>query len=612
MKLDINEDGTVVRVDYDYETYRELKKVPDSEFDSDNDSWTLNSKYARELLKQLQELNHDVLESINAVNDSNIQQKKYNTEDEEIIIKTVKIKILKENPKSLQIGFDFDNKTREFVKMTAGRSYKPKDYSWIIKKTEIDWLYEKLSSLEYVEVSELDNYTSDSHNSEVKISLQDFPHITITPYDFQMDTVNKLVNNKKMVNALEAGLGKTPITTMACEYLNKKTLVICPATIKDNWKKEIHKINPHADVTVSDSKDEWETGQYVILNYDIIDNFISDIVNEGFEIIVFDEAHKIRGIDGRGKPKSKRARLCVRLAEEMEYVFPITATPFINYTRDIFNLLKVIDHPDTSNWYSFANTYCAPDRSSGFGVNYDGSSNQEQLNERLYPNYMMRIRTEDHIELPERTRSFIPVDINMSKYNKAVKDYMDNRKSFETNGQHLVHLSIMRMELAVAKAKKSVTMIKDLLEQNESVAIFTNYTDVVDLIEEKFKDDAVKITGDVETKDRQKAVDLFQEGEKRVFIGNIDAAGEGITLTRSHHMIVIDFHWSPVVMVNQLEKRLHRITQTKPVSIQYLYVEGAQIDTMMLGMLEDKLNDSSMIIDGKKEDFFTDQLISSL
>lgn len=68
-------------------------------------------------------------------------------------------------------------------------------------------------------------------------------------------------------------------------------------------------------------------------------------------------------------------------------------------------------------------------------------------------------------------------------------------------------------------------------------------------------------------------------------------------------MIVVDFHWSPVVMVNQMEKRINRIGQNLPCSIDYLYSKEADMDKMFLSMLEDKLNDSTMIIDGKKEEF---------
>jgi len=409
---------------------------------------------------------------------------------------------------------------------------------------------------------------------------------------------------------LEAGLGKTPITVMACEYINKKALIVCPASIKYNWEREIYKINPDADVTVLDGKSKWKNSQYVIVNYDILDRFIDDIFNSNIEIVVFDEAHKIRGVNGRGEPNSKRAKASVKIASRMEYVFPITATPFVNQVKDIFNLLKVIKHPMAKNWYAFANTYCGAERSE-FGVSYNGSSNQKRLNKRLYPNAIIRLRTEDYVDLPDRVRNFIPLKINMNKYNKAVQDYMNKRNSLETNGQHLVHLNIMRKELALAKSKQAIKLIDDLLEQNKQVVFFTNYTEVANFVSEKYHGNSVIITGDVDdAKDRQKAVDDFQEGKKQVFVGTIDAAGEGITLTKSHHMIVNDFHWSPIVMVNQMEKRIHRISQNQRCIIDYLFVPDAKMDQVMLDMLEEKLNDSSVIIDGKKEEFFTNRIIN--
>lgn len=603
--IETGKNKTTVNIDYNYEAFRELKKVPESQFNEDG-TWQFESKYIKHLLKQLHELSIDVKNELAELREMD-GQVKYDSEVDKETIKTVKITV-KENQKSLALNFDYDPEILKHIKNLESRQYNAKNKSWRIQKTDVNWLYEKLKVLEYVDLTDLDKFTSNSLNRNNEISLKDFPNIQITPYEFQMDTVNKLVKNKKMINALEAGLGKTPITVMACEYIKKKTIILCPASIKENWRKEIHKINPNADVVVLDGKDEWKSAQYIILNYDIVDRFYDNIKNDNFEISVFDESHKLRGVTSRGLPSSKRAKYSLAIAGLTEYVFPITATPFINYTKDIFNLLKAIECPSAKGWYMFANTYCKPTH-TGYGVNYDSSSNQDQLNERLYPNYMMRLKTEDHVDLPDRTRSFIPVKVNMSKYQKAVNKYMNDRDSLEENGQHLVYLSAMRKELAVAKSKEAVKMIKDLLEQNKSVVVFTNYRKVADTLCEKFNDDCVKITGDVDAKDRQKQVDLFQSGEKRVFVGNIDAAGEGITLTKAHHMIVIDLHWSPVVMVNQMEKRIHRISQDKTVLIQYLYVEEAQIDKMMLETLESKLNDSSMIIDGKSEDFFVNNLI---
>lgn len=610
INLNIDNNETKIDSNYDYEVYQEIKKVPNATYSLDRDIWIIDTAYLKHLIKTLNDMNKNVKHIIPELKNIN-KEKKYQYEEKDNVIKTVRIKVLKENPKSLVIGFDYDPKVLDVIKQVDGRSYVAKSKAWRIGKGNEDWLYNKLDELGYVELSDLLPYTSHNSRQEISLNSNDFPYSSINPYPFQLDVASKLVNQKKIINALEAGLGKTAITIMACEYLKKKTLIITPATVKYNWEKEIYQINHNANVVVLDSKSKWQDADYVILNYDIVDRFLDNIKNTNFEIIAFDEAHKLRGVNNRGIPSSKRAKLCLEIAKNIEYIFPITATPFINQTKDIFNLMVLVDHPSSDNWYTFANTYCGAERTD-FGVSYNGSSNQEQLNNRLYPNYMIRLKTEDHVDLPGRIRRFTPLKINMNKYNKAVKEYMDNRNSYESNGKHLVHLQAMRLELAKEKSKQSINMIKDLLEQNKSVVVFSNYKEIVNNLYNKFKNDAVVIHGDISEKERQKAVELFQNGSKSIFIGSIGAASEGITLTKSHHMIVIDFHWSPVVMVNQMEKRIDRIGQNHRCIIDYLYVPDAKMDQIQLEMLEEKLNDSSLIVDGKKEDFFIDKIINNL
>lgn len=608
MKLDIGDKNSILDIEYNFEAYQDIKKVEGSKYNPEDDTWEINNKYLKCFLNHIQTINVYAKDYISIANEKIRKHEVVDFSEPVKVVKTIRVKILKENPKTYAIGFDYDKKVLELVKSIEGRVYNPKDKTWRISKDNIDWLYIKLEELGYVDTSELEPYIY--HNSEVKLSPADFPDATIVPKDYQLSTASQLLKYKKIINGLEAGLGKTAITIMACEYASKKTVIVCPASVKYHWEKEIYQINPNANVVVLNGKSKWDNADYVILNYDILDRFFDDIINSDIEIVVFDEAHKIRGVNNSGNPTSKRAKYSIQIADKMEYVFPITATPYINQTKDIFNLLKVIKHPIANNWYRFANTYCNPQRTR-FGTSYNGSSNQKQLNERLYPHGLIRLKTEDYVDLPDRVRSFIPVEINMRSYNKAVEEYMLKRDSLETNGEHLVYLGAMRRELAIAKAKEAVRLANDILEQNKSVVLFTNYNSVVEYLHGHFKDNAVVVTGDVDAKSRQIAVDEFQVGEKKVFIGNIDAAGEGLTLTKSHNMIIVDLHWSPVVMVNQMEKRIHRLTQSQPCSILYLYVPEAKIEQKQLELLESKLNDSSMIIDGKKEEFFTDILIKS-
>lgn len=606
--ISFEDKGDKVKSDtpYDYDIYKEIKMIKDAFFDVYGETWTLDKSYLNELVKNLREMNKEIGSTTGLI-DSTIKQKKYERNDKINPIKTVKIKV-KSNKKSLTIGFDFDNKVLEKIKMLENRSFNKSNKTWRVGKGEVDWLYEQLIDLEYVDVSELKPFTIYNSDNQISLKKSDFPYMKKTPRDYQVRVAESMVNRKRTINALEAGLGKTLTAIMATEKINQKTLIVVTASIKYNWKNEILDVNPNADIQVLDSKSKWRDSQYTIINYDILGTFIDDIMQSDINVLILDESHKIRGIDNRGRPSSQRARHALDIADKVEYAFLLTATPIINSTKDIYNQLKAIQHPSTDNWYAFANTYCSPNRTN-FGVDYRGSSNQDLLNKRL-AGYMVRLRTEEYVELPERTREFIPVKINLNKYNKKVEEYMSNSNADINSGGHLVYLTAMRQELAIAKAKHTEKIAKDVIEQNKSVVIFTNHTDVVDYLYSKF--DAVKVVGGMSAKERQASIEMFQNGEKKVFIGNMDAAGEGITLTKAHHMIINDFHWSPITMINQVEKRIHRLTQTQPCIIQYIYSDEAKMDRMQLDMLNEKLNSASQVVDGTSEDFFIKELIKLL
>lgn len=613
MKLNVenNEKTLEFPVEYHYNLTKELKNVPSSSYDLETDSWTINGKHLKNFIDKVSEIG-DVVTSIKSALNSITEHEEYHSQEPNEAIKTAKVTVEKVNKSFVVIDFDFDWEIINTVKAIEqnNRKFDSKTKKWSVRKELIPYLTNKLKELNYVEVSELEKLI-DKPDQET-IQLKEFPNMKYTPYDYQINTAKTMLEKKKIINSLEAGLGKTMITVMVTESIGKKTLVVCPASVKENWKKEIHQVNSNAHVTVLEGKSQYpQETDYIVVNYDIVDRFREQIEADNVETMVLDEAHKIRSISTRGAATSKRAKICIKLAEQLDYVYPLTATPFVNYTKDIFNLLKVTNHSLALQWYPFANTYCGAE-TSDFGTNYNGSSNQEQLNDRLYKEEgIIRLRSEDYLDLPERTRSFVPLKISLTKYNNKIDQYMKKRERLNDKGEHLVFFNAARKLLAMEKAKQAEKMIKDILEQNKSVVVFTNYTDVIMKLHEKFEDESLIIYGETTSKQREERKESFQNKEKPILIGNIDAAGEGLTLTAAENMIVIDMHWSPVFMRDQMEKRIHRISQTQPVKIDYLYAVGAKMDELMAESAEKKLNDSSTILDGEKEKFI-DNLINEL
>lgn len=420
------------------------------------------------------------------------------------------------------------------------------------------------------------------------------------PFKHQIEAADFLVTKKKAILAHEMGAGKTASSIIAMNKLKGKKLIVCPASLKLNWKKEI-KLFSTNEIEIVNSGDKWKKvkkDDWVIINYDILKNYINEIKKEKFKVVTFDEAHYCKSINNNGHGGSKRARSFIQISNQIEYVFLLSGTPITNKTKDIFNLLKAIKHPLSRNFKDFAKQYCNP-QFNGYGWSYDGSSNQEELNEKL-KSHMLRKTKEEILDLPKKTRNFIPVEINTKEYQKELKKYLNVNGKLKNKNEHLVYLNAMRHTLAKEKVHQTKKFVENLLEQNRPVVIFTNYTYVIERLKEAFPE-SVTITGRDNKEEREKAVQDFQKGKTNIILCNLIAGGVGITLTRAKNMIINDLDWNPANHL-QSEDRIHRIGQNESVVIDYLYSEGT-IDEKMTQMLEEKLLNINKIIDDKEEGF---------
>ncbi|HHV41230.1 MAG TPA: SWF/SNF helicase family protein [Clostridiaceae bacterium] len=130
----------------------------------------------------------------------------------------------------------------------------------------------------------------------------------------------------------------------------------------------------------------------------------------------------------------------------------------------------------------------------------------------------------------------------------------------------------------------AIQHIKDMLENESKIVIFAHHLDVLNTLHEEFKDEAVILTGQTKPEDRQLAVDRFQNNEEiKLFIGSIQAAGVGITLTAASTEIFVELDWVPA-NISQAESRCHRIGQLGSVLVQHLVLDGS-LDAHMVQTL---------------------------
>ncbi|MEN9822182.1 MAG: hypothetical protein RLZ04_608 [Actinomycetota bacterium] len=403
----------------------------------------------------------------------------------------------------------------------------------------------------------------------------------------QCSGVAFLLSRKRAILADDMGLGKTRTSIVAAreQCPDGPFLVICPASLKRNWEREIRLVEPNATIAVVDGEVPADAPRWTVVNYDRLGRHKESLVALGSRVVIVDEAHYVRNKSARSTHT-----LALTEADGVEAVYMLTGTPMTNRPRDLFNLLKIAHHPVANSWFRFTQRYCGA-YDNGFGLVTDGATNIEELAE-LIAGKMLRRAKADVLDLPEKVRTWFPLELPTKRVNGLEDRALDflSRNEARSGPTWITFLSLLnkaRHQLAVAKATPTADFVTDLVEAGQKVVVFTGYKAVVEVMRERFGDRAVLLTGDTPLDARQVAVDRFQADPSiRVFIGNLTAAGTGITLTSGDHVVFNDLDWVPANHW-QAEDRIHRIGRTATAYVTYMYTPDT-LDAFVAQLLEQK------------------------
>ena len=410
------------------------------------------------------------------------------------------------------------------------------------------------------------------------------PYSHRPPMEHQKIAIEKLLANNKFILADDMVLGKTTSTVIASlESDVKKVLIVCPASLKINWKREIE-LYSDENVLIVEGKKWGSTFKYYIINYDILKNFHTTentedsdaykiILNEGFDLAIVDEAHYI------SNSQAQRTKLLNDILAKIPKVWLLTGTPMTSRPINYFNLLKIVNSPLTLNWKSYVLRYCKgyQFRVGGRKIwNTSGASNLDELREQTKAVVLRRMKT-DILDLPEKIISPIWLELKNSFYDDELTEFLriskENRKK-ESLTVTLNRLMKLRQLIAIEKVDHTCELIDKVLEQGRKVIVFTNFTMSLDMIYEKYGKKAVVLDGRMSKDRRQQSVDRFQNEDKvKVFIGNIKAAGVGITLTAADTVIFNDLSFVPADH-SQAEDRAYRYGQKNSVLVYYPVFEN--------------------------------------
>lgn len=423
----------------------------------------------------------------------------------------------------------------------------------------------------------------------------------------------------------QMGLGKTVQAIGVYNMLSEggkfepRTLIVCPASLKRNWAKELSKWALKARFGIAEGNTMPNT-PVVIVNYDIVNRHKALLHEVVWDLVILDECQYLKNNQAQRTQALYGYRFQPGLNAKRKLA--LTGTPILNRPIEIFSTLKFLQPENWRDKHEFAKRYCDATQTR-FGWDYNGASNLEELQVRLRSSLMLRRLKKDVLrELPAKVRQVIEIDPDAAGrrvlqkekalfgevLSKQVKDTMTEQEYRELirvmqGGQRVgfEEMSTVRRENAEAKIPAVTDHLKDCLEQEDKVVVFAHHKSVVQALAAEFGKEAVVVDGDTPLEKRQQNVEAFQGNPKvRLFIGNIIAAGTGLTLTAASHVVFAELDWVPG-NVTQAEDRCHRIGQTASVLVQHLVLAGS-IDAVMAKAIVQKQDVIEQALDTNLDD----------
>lgn len=496
-------------------------------------------------------------------------------------------------------------------------------------------------------------------------------------YPHQKDAIKFLLARKKCILADSMGLGKTTsVSVAAIEGNFDSILIVCPAGLKNNWKRELSFYIPEKDISVIDGfndkkKEEledflgyapgksgknkkelleeaktagkWKFNRFVILNYDILDEFYKIPANrsyaaweETFEkspllqyftnrksLLIIDEAHKL------SNSKSNRFKVLKSLIKKTnpDSIYLVTGTPLTNDPTNIYCVLSLLDDPITSDYKYYMERYCGAfemvhpkDKLKRQKIieNYfkkkgvvswkdledeeklelkdeiskkckmilitknDKIDNLDELKSRISHIYLRRVK--EDMKLPEKRVHELYYDLNdkqWNEYERLWEEYEEKHSEEEQDlNKSLLEGGLYRRYLSNQMVPYTEKLADKIISKGEKVVIACCYDEEIYALKEYFGDKAVLYNGKCSLKQKDAAVEAFMGNNNvKVFLGNIASAGVGITLISSHKLIFNDVSYVPGDN-EQMSDRVYRIGQEYPVDIYYQIFRDTQYEKM--------------------------------
>ena len=440
-------------------------------------------------------------------------------------------------------------------------------------------------------------------------SMLEIPGLKKGLYPFQLEGVHWIEHQAgRGLLADSMGLGKTVQTLAWLIYKGLSVLpavVICPCSLKGNWERECQTWTTLTPCVLSGGDPAnfiantlWPVDQRVlfIINYDIISKWKSQLNH--CSTVILDECHFIKN------QKAKRAKAVKEFCKNKRHVIALSGTPIINRPIEFFNTLNILAPSSFGKYWDYAQRYCDA-KHNGYGWDFSGASNVEELHQRLDHNVMIRRLKADVLkDLPPKTQTTIPINLEgrMGAYEGALREALGKWEDEKPDPlRDITQISKLRQAAMDAKFDDCVEWIDNFLETGRKLVVFDIHHKTTDRLMERYGKIAVALDGRTDSRLRQGVVERFQtDPAVQMLIGNVEVAGIGFTLTAAQDAVFLEFPWTPGAL-SQAEDRIHRIGQKGAANIYYLVASGT-LEEDMLELIEEKRKVLNGVLDGVYEE----------
>lgn len=514
---------------------------------------------------------------------------------------------IEENERYFKVRFDYDFDMVQAIKQIPKAFYKREEGVWYVlkfRKRELDDFRAKFGVKDPAPPPQAqERYDKIPPLPELTVDIP----LLLTPHPYQAQGIAYMLQHENVLCGDQPGLGKTLQSIAAVIAKNNfPCLIICPATLKENWRREWIKVAGRRAMILSDKvKTSWPTYNSVGMCDVFITNFesLTKYFVEGFDnnddeplklkhvrfreniklfkSVIIDECHKLRNAS------TIQSKLTAGISMGKPQIIALSGTAVVNNPKDLWPILCILGYAGGSKRLfgmqaDFVARYCevGPYRKPG---------NLRELNYYLNINCFFRREKHEVLkDLPPKVRQVMYCDItNRKEYDHAEQEFIsylreirkctDEEIMRKLRGQFMVKMGILKQISARGKLNEVKQYVDEILESGDKVILFCYLQEMVHSVKRMYPQ-ALTIYGEDSMEGRQRSVDLFQTDERYpIIVCNYKSGGVGLTLTAASRVAFIEEPWT-FADCEQCEDRAHRIGQKsidELESIQCTYFLGS-------------------------------------